>query len=151
MSTTTPQQTTRDRPEVLLVEDDLATSRLVEEAFAEVSDTTSMHVAQDGVDALDFLHQRGDHTTAPTPSLILLDLGLPRKNGKSVLKELKQTANLRHIPVVVFSDSTAEQDIDDAYTLGANAYVTKPGHFPDMLSVVEDINDFWLTAVRQPQ
>lgn len=150
MSTTTPPQTTREQPEVLLVEDDPATSRLVEEAFVEVNDLTSLHIAQDGVDALDFLHQRGDHATAPKPDLVLLDLGLPRKNGKSVLKELKDTTALQHIPVVVFSDSTAEQDVDDAYTLGANAYVTKPGHFPDILTVVEDINDFWLTAVQQP-
>ncbi|SFL54460.1 two-component system, unclassified family, response regulator [Halogranum rubrum] len=151
MSTTTPSQSTREQPEVLLVEDDLATSRLVEEAFAEVNEMTSLHVTQDGVDALDFLYQRGNHASAPKPNLVLLDLGLPRKNGKSVLKELKETATLSHIPVVVFSDSTAEQDVDDAYTLGANAYVTKPGHFPDILTVVEDINDFWLTAVRQPQ
>ena len=151
MSTTTPQQATRETPEVLLVEDDPATSRLVEEAFAEVNDRTSMYVAEDGVDALDFLHQRGDHRSAPQPSLILLDLGLPRKNGKSVLKELKGTADLQHIPVVVFSDSTAEEDIDDAYTLGANAYVRKPGRFSDILTVVEDINDFWLTVVRQPK
>ncbi|EJN57192.1 hypothetical protein HSB1_45780 [Halogranum salarium B-1] len=136
---------------MLLVEDDLATSRLVEEAFAEVNERTSLHVTQDGVDALDFLYQRGNHASAPKPNLVLLDLGLPRKNGKSVLKELKETTTLSHIPVVVFSDSTAEQDVDDAYTLGANAYVRKPGHFPDILTVVEDINDFWLTAVRQPQ
>lgn len=151
MSTTTPQPTTRERPEVLLVEDDVATSRLVEEAFTEVDDRTSMHVAEDGVDALEFLHQRGAHASAPRPDLVLLDLGLPRKDGKSVLRELKQTAELQQIPVVVFSDSTAEQDIDDAYTLGANAYVTKPGHFPAILSVVEDISDFWLTVVRQPK
>lgn len=150
MSTTTPHSTTQEQPAVLLVEDNRATSRLVEEAFAEVNDRTNLHVTEDGVDALDFLHQRGDHTSAPRPNLVLLDLGLPRKNGKSVLKELKQTTKFRHIPVVVFSDSTAEQDIDDAYTLGANAYVTKPGHFPDILTVVEDINNFWLTVVRQP-
>jgi chemotaxis family two-component system response regulator Rcp1 len=150
MSTTTPHPQTRESPEVLVVEDDLATSRLVEEAFTEVNDRTRTHVTEDGIDALDFLHQRGDYTSAPRPNLVLLDLGLPEKNGKSVLKELKQTGELRDIPVVVFSDSTAEQDIDDAYTLGANAYVTKPGRFSDILAVVEDINDFWLTVVRQP-
>lgn len=150
MSTTTSTQRVQNRPDVLVVEDDRATSRLIEEAFDEIGSHASMHVVEDGVDALDYLHQRGDHLSAPRPQLVLLDLGLPRKGGKAVLKELKETAELRHIPVVVFSDSTAEQDIDDAYSLGANAYVTKPGHFTGLLDVVEDITDFWLTVVRQP-
>lgn len=150
MSTTSSRTCVENHPEVLLVEDDPGTSRLVEEAFAEVNDCITTHIVEDGVAALDFLHQRGDHATAPRPCLVLLDLGLPGKNGKSVLRELKTTVDLRRIPVVIFSDSTAKEDVDDAYSLGANAYVTKPRRFTELLSVVEEIDGFWLTVVRHP-
>lgn len=150
MSTATTQLSEKSHLEVLLVEDDPGTSRLVEEAFAEVNDGITTHTVEDGVVALDFLHQRGDYTDAPRPRLVLLDLGLPRKNGKSVLRELKTTADLRRIPVVIFSDSTARADVDDAYSLGANAYVTKPRDFTELVSVVEEINGFWLSVARHP-
>lgn len=150
MSTISTQPYAKNQSEVLLVEDNPGTSRLVEEAFAEVNDGITTHTVEDGVSALDFLHQRGDHTAAPRPCLVLLDLGLPRKDGKSVLKELKATADLRRIPIVIFSGSTEKEDVDDAYSLGANAYVTKPRGFTELLSIVEEIDGFWLSVAQHP-
>lgn len=145
------QHSAHERSDVLLVEDSTTMVRLVREAFDETSDEIDVHVVNDGVDALDFLHQRDGHAAAPRPRIVLLDLGLPGKGGKTVLRELKETAGLKHIPVIIFTDSTAKEDIDEAYDLGANAYVIKPGSFDDLLGVVEEIHDFWLTLVQQPK
>lgn len=135
--------------DVLLVEDDPGTARLLEEAFGEVADVT-LHVVDDGFGALDFVRNRGDHATAPTPRLVMLDLGLPGKDGKAVLEEVKTDPELRHIPVVVFTDSTDRGDVDDAYALGANAYVTKPLGYDGFTAVAREVHDFWLSTATTP-
>ena len=108
----------------------------------------NVSVAVDGVDALDFLHRRGKYADAPSPDLILLDLNLPRKDGREVLESIKEDEFLRHIPVVVLTTSQSEQDIVQSYKLRANAYVTKPVDLEQFLTVVKSIEGFWLEVVK---
>jgi CheY-like chemotaxis protein len=103
------------------------------------------------VEALDFLHHRGEHGDAPTPDLILLDLNLPRKNGREVLEEIKTDPKLRRIPVLVMTTSRADQDIQKAYSLNANCYITKPMDLDEFLRIVKSIEDFWLRTVTLPK
>jgi CheY-like chemotaxis protein len=135
---------------VLLVEDDPGDVVLVREAFEYNKLHNALHVAADGVEALDFLHRRNDHAGAPRPDLILLDLNLPRKDGREVLAEIKADADLRTIPVVVLTTSQAEEDILRSYDLHANAYVTKPVDFERFIEVVRRIDDFFVTVVKLP-
>jgi len=135
---------------VLLVEDDPGDVVLVREAFEYNKLHNALHVATDGVEALDFLHRRNDHAGAPRPDLILLDLNLPRKDGREVLAEIKADAGLRTIPVVVLTTSQAEEDILRSYDLHANAYVTKPVDFERFIEVVRRIDDFFVTVVKLP-
>ena len=134
--------------EILLVEDSPADVRLTREALKEAKVRNNVHVAVDGVDAMDFLHQRGKHAAAPSPDLILLDLNLPRKDGREVLEDIKSHDRLRRIPVVILTTSQSEQDILVSYQLSANAYVTKPVDLEQFLDVVKSIEGFWLEVVK---
>lgn len=132
--------------EVLLVEDNPADVRLTIEALKDAKVPSRVHVARDGVEALRLL--RDDTGLAPRPDLILLDLNLPRKDGREVLTEVKKDATLRHIPVVILTTSQAEQDILESYRLGANAFVTKPVEIDHFFEVVRSMEHFWLEVAR---
>src|SRR3569833_2633549 len=132
--------------EILLVEDNPADVRLTQEALREGKVKNNLSVARDGEEALAFL--RRDNT--PRPDLILLDLNLPRRDGREVLKEIKDDPQLRMIPVVVLTTSAAESDILKSYSLHANCYITKPVDLDQFITVVKSIDDFWLTIVRLP-
>ncbi len=136
--------------EVLLVEDNPGDVRLMREAFWEVDVRHCLHTASDGVEAIDFLRRREGYARAPRPDLIVLDLNLPRKDGREVLAEIKRDARLRHIPVVVLSSSTAAEDVAGAYDLHANCYVSKPVDFEQFVSVVRSIETFWFNTARLP-
>lgn len=136
--------------EILLVEDNPGDVRLTFEAFKEAKLGNHLHVAQDGQDALDFLRRRGKHADAPRPDLILLDLNLPKKDGREVLGEVKADPELRQIPVIVLTISRAEEDILKSYNLNANCYVSKPIELEQFLAVVRSIQNFWLTIVTLP-
>ena len=136
--------------DILLVEDDPGDVLMTREAFAHHKIRNPLHVAEDGVEALRFLKREGPFGTAPRPGLILLDLNLPRKDGRELLGEIKQDAALRTIPVVVLTTSEAEEDIVRSYDLHANAYVTKPVDFEKLVEVVRKIDDFWVTVVKLP-
>ena len=136
--------------EILLVEDNPGDVRLTQEAFKEGKVRNKLHVVEDGVEALAFLFQEGEYAEVPRPDLILLDLNLPRKNGREVLAEIKEHPNLRRIPVVILTVSQAEEDVLRTYDLHANCYVTKPVDLEQFIKVVASIEDFWLTIVRLP-
>lgn len=136
--------------EILLVEDNPGDVRLTLEALREAKVQNHLSVAEDGVEALDFLHRRGRYVEAPRPDLILLDLNLPRKDGREVLQEIKNDESLRKIPVVVLTTSKAEEDIVKSYCLHANCYITKPVDLDQFLRVIRSIEDFWLTIVKLP-
>lgn len=135
---------------VLLVEDDPGDELMTREAFQENKVRNVLHVVRDGEEALDFLNRRGAHAGAPRPGLILLDLNLPRFDGRQVLAEIKADADLCTIPVVVLTTSEAEEDILRSYALHANAYVTKPVDFDRFIEVVRQIDDFFVTVVKLP-
>ena len=132
--------------EVLLVEDNPADVRLTIEALKDAKVPTRLHVARDGVEAIRLL--RDDTGLVPRPDLILLDLNLPRKDGREVLAEVKKDETLRHIPVVILTTSQAEQDILQSYRLGANAFVTKPVEIDHFFEVVRSMEHFWLEVAR---
>lgn len=136
--------------EILLVEDSPADVLIAREALIEAKLLNTIHVAEDGVDAMDFLHKRGKFTSVPTPDLILLDLNLPRKNGREVLAEIKADENFKHIPVVVLTTSSAEEDILKSYNLHANCYVVKPVEFESFVKAVQSIQHFWFSVVTLP-
>jgi CheY-like chemotaxis protein len=136
--------------EILLVEDNPGDVELVREALGEGKISNTLHVASDGVQAMEFLKQQGSHAGASCPDLVLLDLNLPRKNGREVLEEIKSDPRLRLVPVVVLTSSKAEEDILRSYDLHANCYVTKPVDLEQFLHVVRSIEDFWLTVVKLP-
>jgi CheY-like chemotaxis protein len=136
--------------DVLLVEDDPGDVVLIKEAFEYNKVHNTLHIVSDGVEALEFLHRRGQYEGAPRPDLVLLDLNLPRKDGREVLEEVKADRDLRTIPVVVLTTSEAEEDILRSYDLHANAYVTKPVDFDRIIEVVRLIDDFFVTVVKLP-
>ncbi|MFT5467561.1 MAG: chemotaxis family two-component system response regulator Rcp1 [Verrucomicrobiales bacterium] len=136
--------------EILLVEDSAADIRLTKEALKEGKMQNHLNIARDGEETLRFLRREGEHANAPRPDLILLDLNLPKKDGREVLQEIKVDADLKRIPVVVMTTSQAEEDILKAYNLNANCYITKPVDLDKFISVVQSIEDFWLTVVRLP-
>jgi CheY-like chemotaxis protein len=136
--------------EVLLVEDDPGDVVLVREAFEHNKVYNALHVVSDGVQALEFLRREGDYADAPRPDLMLLDLNLPRKDGRQVLAEVKEDAELRTIPVVVLTTSQAEEDIARSYDLHANAYVSKSVDFDRFIEVVRQIDDFFVSVVQLP-
>ena len=138
------------RIDILLVEDNPGDVRLTTEALKEAKVVNKLHVVRDGVEALSFLRREGPHAGAPRPDLMLLDLNLPRKNGREVLAEIKNDPALRLIPVVILTTSQAEEDVLKAYNLHANSYIVKPANFEQFLEVVRSIEDFWLKAVELP-
>ncbi|MDH7485258.1 MAG: response regulator [Anaerolineae bacterium] len=136
--------------EILLVENNPGDVRLMTEIFRESNMHNTLHTVRDGVEALAFLRREGDYAHAPRPGLILLDLNLPRKDGREVLAEIKEGPGLRRIPVIILTTSAAEQDIVGAYDLRANCYITKPMGLEPFMAVMRSIGDFWLTTVRLP-
>lgn len=136
--------------EVLLVEDDPGDELMTREAFEDNKIRNTLHVVRDGQEALDFLYRRGEHTEAPRPDLILLDLNLPKYDGRQVLEQIKQDPELSLIPVVVLTTSSAEEDILRSYKLHANAYVTKPVDLDQFIAAVRQIDEFFVTVVRLP-
>jgi chemotaxis family two-component system response regulator Rcp1 len=149
VSVLTQRQSSRP-VEVLLVEDNPGDIRLTQEAFKEGRVFVNLTVANDGVEAMELLKGQASNGKR-RPDLILLDLNLPRKNGREVLVEIKADEELRRIPVIVMTTSKAEQDIHRAYNLNANCYITKPVELDEFLNVVRSIEDFWLTIVTLPR
>lgn len=145
---TTPAGTPID---VLLVEDDPGDELMTREAFEDNKIGNTLHVVRDGEEALDFLYRRGAHAEAPRPDLILLDLNLPKYDGRQVLEKIKSDPSLSHIPVVVLTTSAAEEDILRSYKLHANAYVTKPVDLDQFIAAVRQIDDFFVQVVRLPR
>jgi len=137
--------------EILLVEDNPGDVDLTLEALEEARLRNTVHVAEDGVVAMQYLRREGDYADAPRPDLILLDLNMPRKDGREVLREVKEDPDLKRIPVVVLTTSEAEEDVLDAYEQRANAYIVKPVDFEQFFRTVQSLEDFWLTVVRLPR
>ncbi|HEX5417854.1 MAG TPA: response regulator [Chloroflexota bacterium] len=145
-------QNVANRPaEILLVEDNPGDVRLTREALREGKAIHHLNVSRDGVDALAFLRREDPYTDAPRPDLILLDLNLPRKDGREVLAAIKADQALKHIPVVVLTTSQAEQDVARSYELSANCYIAKPVDLDQFMHVVRAVEDFWLTVVTLPE
>jgi CheY-like chemotaxis protein len=136
--------------DVLLVEDSPGDVRLTQEAFRDVDPSTHLHVVSDGVEAIAFLRQEGVYVHAPRPDLILLDLNLPKMDGREVLAEIKGDDGLSTIPTVVLTTSDADMDVLKSYQLRANAYLTKPVQFDAFQSLVKSIHEFWLTKAKLP-
>jgi CheY-like chemotaxis protein len=136
--------------DVLLIEDDPGDELITREAFEHNKINNNLHVARDGELGLDFLYRRGGYADAPTPDLILLDLNLPKYDGRQLLERIKSDPDLCHIPVVVLTTSSAEEDILRSYKLHANAYVTKPVDLDQFLSAVRQIDEFFVQVVRLP-
>jgi len=137
--------------DLLLVEDNPGDVRLTEEALRDAGMPIHLSVAADGVEAVDFLHRRGKYKNAPRPDLILLDLNLPKKNGPEVLSDIKSDPDLKRIPVLVMTTSSEQDDIQKAYSLNANCYITKPIQLDDFLNVVHSIENFWLKTALLPE
>ncbi|RJP16169.1 MAG: response regulator [Candidatus Abyssobacteria bacterium SURF_5] len=137
--------------DILLVEDNPGDIRLTQEAFREGKIKINLHITRDGEEAMDFLRQNGKFEDAPRPDLILLDLNLPRKDGREVLEELKRDQDLKNIPVVILTVSKAEEDVLKTYNLNANAYIVKPVDLDQFIRVIRVIEDFWLTIVTLPK
>ena len=137
--------------EVLLVEDDPGDELMTREAFEDNKIGNTLHVAHDGEEALDFLYRRGAHAGAPSVDLILLDLNLPKYDGRQVLEVIKSDPELTHVPVVILTTSSSEEDILRSYKLHANAYVTKPVDVNQFIAAVRQIDDFFLSVVRLPR
>ncbi len=136
--------------EILLAEDNPGDVKLTQKAFERRKMLNNLHVVTDGVEAMAFLEQRGEYEDKPRPDLILLDLNMPRKDGREVLEEISEDPDLRRIPVIVLTSSAAEEDILRSYDLQANAYLTKPVDFQGFMDVVERFEDFWLSVVKMP-
>jgi chemotaxis family two-component system response regulator Rcp1 len=136
--------------EILMVEDNPGDVRLTVEALKETKLNNNLSIAKNGVEALAYLRQEGDHADAPRPDLILLDLNLPKKDGREVLREIKADKELGRIPVVILTTSQAEEDIIKTYDLHANCYISKPVDLEQFTQVVQSIEFFWLTIVKLP-
>jgi len=136
---------------VLLVEDSPGDVRLTQEAFGDADPSIELHVANDGVEAMAYLRREGIHAAAPRPDFILLDLNLPKMDGREVLARIKENDDLKTIPTVILTTSDAEADILTSYQLRANCYLSKPVELEEFEGLVKSINDFWLTTVKLPQ
>ncbi len=136
--------------EILLVEDNPGDARLTIEAMRIAKLSNRMHVVEDGIEAMEYLRRQGRFADAPRPDLVLLDLNLPKKDGREVLAEMKSAPDLKRIPVVVLTTSQAEEDVVRAYNLHANCYVTKPADFEQFMRVVRQIDEFWVKVVTLP-
>jgi chemotaxis family two-component system response regulator Rcp1 len=136
--------------DILLVEDNPGDARLAIEALSESTVPNTVHAVRDGEEAMAFLHQEGKYASSPRPDIILLDLNLPKKDGREVLAEIKEDPDLKSIPVVVMTTSNAEDDIRKTYNLHVNCYVTKPVELDHFMKVIKSLEDFWLATVRLP-
>jgi len=136
--------------DILLIEDNPGDVRLTQEAFKDGKVRNKLFVVSDGLEAMDFLHQRDPFKDAPRPDLILLDLNLPKKDGREVLEEIKTETDLRRIPVVILTTSKADEDILRTYDLHANCYIPKPVDLDEFMTVIRSIESFWLTVVKLP-
>lgn len=136
--------------EILLIEDNPGDARLAKEALRESKIKNNLHITDDGEQALNFLHKKGGFENVATPDLILLDLNLPKIDGREILAQIKQDLVLKFIPVVILTTSVAEEDILKTYNLHANCYITKPLDLDQFIKIVRSIQDFWLTIVRLP-
>ena len=136
--------------QILLVEDNPGDIRLIQEALNESDKDCVLSVVKDGVEAVSFMRQGGRYAEAMRPDIILLDLNLPKKDGREVLGEIKGDTNLRRIPVVVFTGSESEEDVCKAYDMYANCYVVKPAGLDGFIKLVKDVEDFWLTIASLP-
>jgi two-component system, chemotaxis family, response regulator Rcp1 len=139
-----------DEIQILLVEDNPGDVRLTVEALKGAKVANELHVVGDGEEAIDFLRQRGRHADAPRPDIVLLDLNLPRLDGRDVLTDIKSDPDLAKVPIIVLTSSTAEADIHKAYELHANCYISKPVDFTEFISAVRSLEGFWLKIVRLP-
>ncbi len=135
---------------ILLIEDNPGDIRLVVESMKESKKPNNLSMVKDGIEAMTYLHREGVYANAVRPDIILLDLNLPRKNGKEVLAEIKKDPDLKRIPVIVFTASSAERDVINSYDLHANCYITKPVSLEKFIEVVKSIETFWLTVVKLP-
>jgi chemotaxis family two-component system response regulator Rcp1 len=140
----------KSAPEILLVDDNPADIDLMSEVLANSKRHLHVNVAHDGAKAISFLRRQGEYAKAPAPDLVVLDLNLPRKDGREVLSEVKADPTLAKIPVVIFTTSQANSDVTRSYELGANCYLRKPGNLPDFVAVVRSMADFWLGFVSLP-
>lgn len=136
--------------EVLLVEDNIGDQKLVAQAFKASGRQTRLHVVEDGVEAMDFVRRTGKHTTSPSVQLIILDMNLPKKDGRAVLRELKADPILRRIPVVVFTSSKAKEDVAQVLDLHANSYIVKPGELERFYAIMTALEEYWTTIVEAP-
>lgn len=136
--------------DILLVEDNPGDVRLTKEALKDAKVLNEIYVARDGVEAIEFLQRKGKFSNMPLPDLILLDLNLPKKDGKEVLAEIKEDAILKHIPVVVLTTSKTDEDIIKTYNLHANAYITKPVDLNRFAEIIHVLNEFWFSIVKLP-
>jgi two-component system, chemotaxis family, response regulator Rcp1 len=139
------------RVEILLVEDNAGDVELAQEGLRECKINNNLHVVGDGLEASAFLHRRGPYASRPRPDIIILDLNLPKRDGRDLLREIKEDDDLKQIPVVILTTSSAEEDILRTYSLHANCYVTKPLGIDQFLEVVRSIEDFWFTIVKLPR
>lgn len=137
--------------DILIIEDNPGDARIIKEVLGNRTTVFSMHLVRDGLEALNFLHKKENYTQAPRPDLILLDLNLPKKDGREVLAEIKNDVHLRQIPVVVMSSSNAEDDIFRSYDLHANCYIAKPMELEQFVVAVKSIEDFWFSLVKLPK
>jgi CheY-like chemotaxis protein len=145
-----PHNNNSETIDILLVEDNPGDIDLTREALEEAKVLNRLHVVEDGEQALDFVFRRGPFANAPRPDLILLDLNLPKRDGREVLEEIRTAAEVTEIPIVILTSSQAEEDIVRAYRLHANCYITKPVNFVQFLKIIHAIEDFWLTIVKLP-
>lgn len=136
--------------DILVVEDNPGDARLIREILNENKIFSSLYMAKDGVEAMDFLHNKGKFKSVPLPDLIILDLNLPKKDGREVLSEIKSDDRLKHIPIVIMTISQAEEDILKSYDLHANCYITKPIDLNQFITIVRSIEDFWFSVVKLP-
>ena len=137
-----------DYVEILLVEDNPADVRLIKEIFKDFKTLNEMHVVNNGIEAMDFLYKRGDYKNVPRPDIVLLDLNLPRKDGREVLIEIKEDENLKLIPVIVLTTSSAPEDISETYNY-ANSFITKPANLDNFIKVLKSLENFWINMVRR--
>ncbi len=137
--------------EILLVEDNPAETRLITEVFSEFEFNVSMNTVKDGISAMDYLYRRGNYEDSEAPSLIILDLNLPKKNGREVLKEIKLDKNLKCIPVIILTTSNDDNDITESYNNYANAYMTKPADFDKFKEIIQTFKDFWINKATLPR
>jgi CheY-like chemotaxis protein len=142
--------TVLDSIDILVVEDNPGDARLIREILNENKLYSSLYIVNDGVEAMSFLHNEGKFSIAPKPDLIILDLNLPRKDGREVLAEIKADDELKHMPIVIMTISQAEEDILKTYKLHANCYITKPIDLNEFIKVIKSIEDFWFSVVKLP-